>query len=336
MPEIVARVYRGDREESVHYGSVAVVDQEGKLTHYLGDPEFFTFVRSSSKPFQLIPLVASGAADKYGFTPKQLSVMCGSHTGTDHHRATVAANLEAAGNSPENLKCGSHVPIYMTLKQEYPTEGEDHDPLRHNCSGKHSGFLALARYLNEDVEEYLNPESKVQQMVLERVAGMYGYPKDKIEVGVDGCSAPNFGLPMKYTANAFRRLAMGEGQDKKESEVLVRIRDAMMEYPEMVSGEGRFDLALMQSFPGNVVCKVGAESIEGIGFKNEKIGIAVKIHDGNQRALYPVCIEVLRQLGLTEDPLRFEYLADFYKAEIRNYRKILTGRVSPEFTLKKA
>ncbi len=336
MPEIVARVYRGNREESVHYGSIAVVDKNGELTHYLGDPEFFTFVRSSSKPFQLIPLVVSGAADRYGFNPKQLSVMCGSHTGTDHHRATVAANLEAAGNSADDLKCGCHIPIFMTLKQVYPMEGEDHDPLRHNCSGKHSGFLALARYLNDDVAEYLNPKSKTQQMVLDRIAGMYGYPQDKIEIGIDGCSAPNFGLPMKYTANAFRRLAAAEGRDEEESKALMRIRDAMMEYPEMVSGEGRFDLALMHSFPGNVVCKVGAESIEGIGFRSENIGVVVKIHDGNQRALYPVCIEVLRQLGMIDDPAKSEFLGDFYKAEIHNYRKILTGRVSPEFTLKKA
>jgi L-asparaginase II len=143
-------------------------------------------------------------------------------------------------------------------------------------------------------------------------------------------------MPLKYTANAFRRLALAEGKDDEESKALARIREAMMEYPEMVSGGGRFDLALMLSFPGNVVCKVGAESIEGIGFRDENIGIAVKIHDGNQRALYPVCIEVLRQLGLIDDPSKSEQLGDFYKAEIRNYRKILTGRVSPEFTLKKA
>jgi len=336
MPETVARVYRGNREESVHYGSIAVLDKHGKLTHYLGDPEFFTFVRSSSKPFQLIPLVESGAADHFKFTPKQLSVMCGSHTGTDHHRTTVIANLEVAGNSADNLKCGCHVPIFMTLKAVFPTAGEERDPLRHNCSGKHSGFLALAKFLGEDVETYLDLDSKVQKMVLKRVSDLYEYPEDMIELGVDGCSAPNFGLPLKYTAIAFRRLAMAEGKDERESKVLARIRDAMMEYPEMVSGEGRFDLALMNSFPGNVVCKVGAESIEGIGFKNEQIGIAVKIHDGNQRALYPVCIEVLRQLGIIDDPLKYEHLAPFYKAEIINYRKILTGRVSPEFTLKKA
>lgn len=336
MVDIVARVLRGRREESVHSGSIAVVNKEGKLTHYFGDPEFFTFVRSSAKPFQLMPMVASGAADHFKFSPKQLSIMCGSHVGSDHHRATVIANLEAAGNGPEHLQCGTHLPIFMTIAKTYPREGEDKDPLRHNCSGKHSGFLALSRFLGVDPKEYLNPESKTQKMVLDTASAMYGYPAEKIEIGIDGCSAPNFGLPLKNTAIAFMKLALGIGRDKAESKVVARIRDAMMEFPEMVSGEGRFDLALSQEFPGNIVCKGGAEAIQGIGFREEGIGIAVKIHDGNQRALYPVCVEVLKQLGILKEPERSKNLSDFYNAEIRNFRKILTGRIIPEFRLEKA
>ncbi len=113
-----------------------------------------------------------------------------------------------------------------------------------------------------------------------------------------------------------------------------RIRDAMMAYPVMFSGEGRFDLALMQTFPNNVVCKIGAESIQGIGFLNPNIGIVVKIHDGNQRALYPVIVELLRQLGLIEDIEKAEYLKDYHKAEIRNAMDILTGSIKAEFSLK--
>ncbi len=274
--EIVAKVYRGEREESVHYGSIAVVDKNGKLTHYLGDPEFFTFVRSSSKPFQLIPLIQTGAADKYRFNSKQLAIMCGSHIGTDNHRATVMANLSAAGNKPEDLQCGTHVPIYMTMAGEFPQLNEHKDVVRHNCSGKHSGFLALAKFLGEDVADYLKPESKVQQLVLDAVANMYEYPREKIIISTDGCSAPNFGMPMKYTAQAFRKLATGDGGSKELSDILVRIKRVMTEFPEMVSGEGRFDLALMRAFPGNVVGKVGAEGIQGIGFSDPPVGIVVR------------------------------------------------------------
>jgi L-asparaginase II len=335
MPEIVAKIYRGKREESVHYGSIAVVNKEGKLTHYVGDPEFFTYVRSSSKPFQLIPLLQTGAADHFGFTNKQLAIMCGSHSGEDHHREVVLANLEAAGNKPEDLKCGTHWPLFMQKKNEYPLHGEDKDPLRHNCSGKHSGFLALARYLGEDVSRYLDFDSKTQRLVLEAVAKIYDYPEDKIEIGIDGCSAPNFGLPLINTAVAFKKLAIGEEDSEELSRILARIKKAMTEFPEMFSGEGRFDLALMRTFPGNVICKGGAEAIQGIGFVDPPIGIAVKIHDGNDRALYTVCVETLKQLGLI-DPEKAEHIKPFYNPEIRNTANLPTGRISPEFSLKKA
>lgn len=336
MTEIVARVFRGKREESVHYGSVAVVNKEGRMTHYLGDPEFFTFARSSPKPFQLMALIQSGAADSYGFSAKQLSACCGSHIGTDHHREVVMANLEAAGNSPDNLKCGCHVPIFMTMKNEFPQNDEHKDTVRHNCSGKHSGFLALARFLGEDVENYLNPNSRVQQMVLENISRVYEIAKEEIIISVDGCSAPNFGMPMWRTALAFMKLANAIDDTDENRQVFQRIKAAMTEYPEMFSGEGRFDLALMRSFPGNVVCKIGAEAIQGMGFSEPSIGVCVKIHDGNARALYPVCIEVLRQLGIIDDPFKYEHFKPFIEPEIRNNMNILTGTIKAEFNLKKA
>ncbi len=341
MSDIVAKVYRGEREEAIHYGTIAVVDKDGNLTHYVGDPSLFTFTRSSAKPFQLIPLIETGAADKYGFSPKQLSIMCGSHTGTDEHRAVVQTNLDTAENDDEKLKCGSHLPIYMMLSGKYPKHNEHLDRVRHNCSGKHSGFLALAKYLGEDVAEYLNPQSKTQQMVLDAIADTYDYPREKITLATDGCSAPNFGMPLIHTAVAFMKLATsqvlatGTSTGKVKPETLKRVRDAMVEFPEMVSGEGRFDLALSRTFPGNIVCKVGAEAIEGIGFSDPPIGIAVKIHDGNQRALYPVCVEILRQLGILTDIDTAEHIKSFYEAGIFNYMKILTGRVKAEFSLKK-
>ena len=333
MADLVAKVYRGEREESVHYGSIAVVDKNGKLTHYVGDPEFFTFVRSSSKPFQLIPLIKSGAADHFKFNDQQLAIMCGSHIGTDSHRAVTFANLAAAGNKPEDLKCGTHLPIHMMMSGEFPKHFEHMDPLRHNCSGKHSGFLALSRFLGEDVGHYLDPKSKTQQMVLEAIAGIYECPAEDIIIAIDGCSAPNFGMPLIHTAAAFMKLANTKGKNWEESEVLKRIKNAMTAHPVMFSGEGRFDLALMRSFPNNVICKVGAEAIQGIGFADPPIGIAVKIHDGNPRALYPVCLEVLSQLGIVKDKGALDNLKPFYKTGIRNTRDILTGYVEAEFSL---
>ena len=332
--EVVAKVYRGEGLESVHHGAVAVVNAAGELTHYVGDPEFFTQARSEAKPFQLIPLIRSGAADYYNFSDQQLAIMCGSHIGTAEHVATAGSNLAAVGLDESFLKCGTHPPLYYGVQKRMPRANEVFSPLQNNCSGKHSGFLALAQFLREDPRQYLDPSGRVQQLVLEAVSELYGYPKDKITIGIDGCSAPVFGMPMRHAAIAFARLANQISEDPATRTALARIQRAMTTHPEMVSGEGRFDLALARTFPGNVVNKVGAEGIEGMGFSDPAIGIAVKILDGNERALYPVAIEVLRQLGLLEKAER-THLQPFVLPEITNNRNLTVGRIVPDFELKK-
>jgi L-asparaginase II len=335
MGEEAVRVYRGNGLDAIHHASIAVVDSDGNLTHYLGDPELCVMTRSSIKPFQLMPLLLSGAADHFGFTPRQLAIMCGSHNGTDEHRDVVVSNLSLAGNRPEFLQCGCHKPVFMDHSKEYPLHGEDKDALRHNCSGKHSGFLALAKFLGDDVAEYLNPNSKTQTLIRRQLAS-YCEVDESMPTGIDGCSAPNYALPLKNLALGFKKLANGAGSSDKERAAVTRIRNAMHEFPILVSGERRFDLDLMRAFPGNVVCKVGAESIEGIGFSNPSIGICVKINDGAPRALWPICVAVLKQIGIITNTIETPTLKRHERPEVRNYRETLTGHIETTFTLRRA
>jgi L-asparaginase II len=334
MHKVAAFVYRGEGLESVHHASVAVVDNSLNVTHYLGDVNFQTQARSEAKPFQLIAMIRGGAADHFKFNEKELAIMCGSHTGTENHVAVVNSILNKIGLDESYLHCGTHQPLHYIVEGRLPRAEEKFSPLQHNCSGKHSGFLALSQYLGEDPKKYLNPESKVQQLVLEAVSEMYTYPREEITIGIDGCSAPVFGMPLKQAAIGFVRLANQIADDAPTAEILTRIKRAMTAYPEMVSGEGRFDLALARTFSGNIVNKIGAEGIEGIGFSDPPLGIAVKILDGNARALYPVVVEVLRQLGLL-DGVDVTHLQPFVKPEIRNYRNLLAGQIVTEFELKK-
>jgi L-asparaginase II len=331
--EIAARIYRGPHVEAVHYASVAVVDETGRVTHYLGDPELVTMMRSSIKPFQALPFLISGAADHFKFSNKQLAIMCGSHVGTDEHVETVLANLTAADNLPSHLDCGAHLPIGMQIEGQYPTRGEDKDPLRHNCSGKHSGFLALARYLGDPPGEYLNPTSKIQLAIRKALAEACEYPEEKLVPAIDGCSAPNYPMPISHLALGFRKFANGEGQTKGMREAFTRLKIAITEFPHMVSGEKRFDLNLMRSFPGNVVCKGGAESLQAIGFSEPRLGIAIKVLDGGPRALAAITVEVLRQLGLISDFKKFPHLEQYVRPEIRNNRNRHTGNIVADFTL---
>jgi L-asparaginase II len=260
--------------------------------------------------------------------------MAGSHSGTDEHRQVVLSNLALAGSSPSDLQCGSHWPIWMEDRRLYPLQGEDRDSARHNCSGKHSGFLSLAKFLKDDIRRYLDPESPTQRAVLSAVSNYCEYPREKMFIGIDGCSAPNFPLALINVAHGFSKLATGQGSNREEIKAVGRIKDAMLSYPEMVSGEGRFDLALARAFPGRLLCKVGAEAIEAIALDDPPIGIVVKIHDGNWRALWPVCIEVLRQMGYIEEVKPESPLARFVRPEILNARGIVTGQVVAEFELR--
>jgi L-asparaginase II len=334
MHEILVKVYRGKGLESVHHGTVAVVNAQGEITHYVGDPEFPTQARSEAKPFQMIPLLRTGAADHYGFNDRQLAIMCGSHTGTEEHVEVVNNNLSAAGLDESYLKCGTHTPIHYVIENKLPRDGEVFSPLQHNCSGKHSGFLALTQYLEEDPSGYLDPGSRTQQLVLDAVSEMYDYPRDKITIGIDGCSAPVFGMPLKQAAVAFVGLANQITDDPTLQMILGRIKKAMTAYPEMVSGPGRFDLALAKTFPGNVVNKVGAEGIEGVGFSDPPIGIAVKILDGNVRALYPALIEVLKQLHLL-DNVDMTHLQPFVNPDVKNHAGLVAAGIHADFKLKK-
>lgn len=333
---IGAHVYRGNTVEAIHYASVAVVGSSNKPTHFLGDPYAVFAARSAVKPFQALPLVMNGGIEKFGFSTKQLAITCASHNGTDEHRDVVMSNLRAAGNEPDDLQCGTHWPIGMQQANQYPQHGEDRDPVRHNCSGKHSGFLALARLLGEDPAEYLNPDGRVQQMVRDTVSRMCEVPPKGIVVGIDGCSAPVFALPLFNLALGFKKLASGMAESKDMAKAVTRIRDAMFEHPKMISGEGRLDYDLARSFPHRLVCKIGAESLEALGFADPPTGIVVKIHDGNTRALGPVVVAVLKELGFIKDIEEYPYLKAHERPVVLNNRELITGNIVAEKNLLKS
>ncbi|MDH3938699.1 MAG: asparaginase, partial [candidate division Zixibacteria bacterium] len=184
--------------------------------------------------------------------------------------------------------------------------------------------------------EYINPESKTQKLVKQAVSDFCEYPIEKMPTGVDGCSAPNFPLPLLNIARAFMRLANVDSDDLIVRAALTRIRDAMRSYPEMVSGRHRLDLALMRSFEHNIVCKVGGESIEGVGLAEPSVGIAVKVHDGNWRAMGAIIIEALKQLDIIKNIEHYPFMKKHEQPEVRNARKIVTGRIVPSFKLRKA
>lgn len=323
-------VTRGDATDSIHYGSVAVVDRDGRLLFAAGDPSFVTMTRSALKPLQALPLVAAGGIERFGFAIEQVALLCASHSGEPRHVAAVADMLRRAGCSPDQLQCGVHPPLFYAAREELPPPGVAFTPLQHNCSGKHTGMLAYCRHCGLPTESYLAFDHPLQQAIRQAVAHCTGVAEASLAAGIDGCSAPNYAVPLSALAYAYARLAGGE--DARYGRAPMILAGAMSAHPEMVSGARRNDLTLMHAGRGDWVTKVGAEGIQAIGVRSRGWGIAVKVVDGNARGLHPATVAVLEQLGLLDAAQRDE-LSAWREPAIRNYRGIVTGAVSPVVAL---
>ena len=328
----LAVVTRGDAIDSVHIGSVAVVDRYGQLLHAAGDPHYLTVTRSTLKPFQAMPFIAADAVKRFGYTQAQVALLCASHSGEPRHVEAVADMLAKAGNGAGDLQCGTHAPYYFEARGEVPPP-PPYSPLAHNCSGKHSGMLAYCVHCALPKASYLEYDHPLQQSIRNAVAHFTSTPESELVAGIDGCSAPNYAVPLDRLALGFARLATRQ-EDEKFGNAPQTLADAMTAHPEMVSGEGRSDLALMRAGCGDWVTKIGAEGVQGIGIRSTGVGIAIKIADGNARALRPVIAAVLEQLGLV-DADRRDLLADWFEPVIYNYRRIATGRIRPTVVLDK-
>ncbi len=320
----LVEVTRGEHVESVHAGSIAVVDTAGRLLYAAGDPHCLTFTRSAIKPFQAMPFIAAGGIERFGLESREVALLCASHSGEEMHLAAVQGILDKAGNVEADLACGCHVPLRYSADMPAPA-GAAFSQLHHNCSGKHAGFLAYCRQHDLPISGYLDPRHPLQQAVRSSVAQQAGMAETALVAGTDGCSAPNYALPLSRLALSFARLAHG-AVDDAHGDANAILRDAMMAHPDLVSGTGRGDLAFMRTAPGDWVAKVGAEGVQAIGIRSAGIGIAVKIADGNARAVCTTAVAVLEQLGLLKEA-HATPVASFVRPQLHNHAGSRTGEV---------
>jgi L-asparaginase II len=338
----LVEVRRGPIVESRHRGHVAAVDCEGKLVAALGEPETVTYLRSSAKPFQAVPLVTCGAADRFRLTEAELAIACGSHSGEDLHAATVARMLEKGELDESFLKCGVHEPYDRATAERLRARGESPGVLRNNCSGKHTGMLLLSRHLGAPPEAYDDPSGPVQQAILRTVSQFSGHPEAEIAVGTDGCGVPVFGVSVRSMALMYARLIAPPPEfEEATRDACRRLVAAMTGHPEMVGGtRERFDTEVMRAGRGRVVSKIGAEGVYTAGVLPcerwpKGLALAFKIEDGeDRRARSTIAIESLRQLGvLDEDALRS--LSPYANFPVLNHRGEIVGQIQPSFELKR-
>ncbi len=340
-PEPLVEVRRGGITESRHRGHILAVVPEGEIVALLGAPETVTFLRSSAKPHQAIPLVASGAADRFGFDEKEIALACASHSGEPIHVEVVTSMLEKIGLPAGALKCGVHEPLSPEAAAELKSRGNEPSVLQNNCSGKHAGMLALALHLGAPVETYIQPDHPVQLAIGQIVSQFSGISIEDIAVAVDGCGVPVFGITVKAMALMYARLVSPPADLGDETKnACQRIVAAMMAHPELVGGtKDRLDTEIMQAASGRLISKVGAEGVYTVGvLPTEKwpkgFGLALKIEDGDDHRARPVVvIESLRQLGILADE-SLEAVARYAFFPVRNRTGDVVGEVVPGFKLK--
>lgn len=349
--QLLFEVTRGDIVESAHYGSIAIVDSNGKLISSHGDPKAVAFLRSSAKPFQVLPFVERGGVEYFQFTPRELAISCASHEGSDLHVQTVEGIQKRIGVDENQLQCGVHLPgdveafKSLIMNNKHPTANQN------NCSGKHTAMLAYAKMRGLPLENYLAINHPIQQEILATFAEMCQLSVNEVELGTDGCSAPNFAVPLYNAALAMARLCDTRGLSEARASACRKITSAMTTHPEMISAYGEFDEQLMRVGAGKIVCKRGAEGYQIIGLLPDMfnpgspgVGIALKVSDGDAarmsldlvhsaRVRPAVTLEILRQLGVLSSDQQ-QALAPFGPLKpVKNHRGIVTGQSRPVFKL---
>ena len=338
----VLELTRGKVVESVHFGSIAIMNSHGVLISFHGDPNGIHFLRSSAKPFQAIPLIENNGQTKWQLSKEEIAIFCASHTGTNHHVEVLTKLQEKLKVTEDDLLCGIHPPVDTKTRETMLKQNIPPTPNRHKCSGKHTNMLALAKLMKAPLNEYISPNHPIQEEILKTFGEMCLLNPGEILQGTDGCSAPVFAIPLKNAALGYARLCDPWELHPKRAHACRIITDAMMSHPEMVSGPGKFDTRLMDVTSGKIISKGGAEGYQLICIMPDVLepgspglGIAIKISDGDarNRSRPAVALEILRQLGA----ISFQELDSLseYGPElpVRNWRNLVVGKAYPTFEL---
>jgi L-asparaginase II len=333
---VIAETTRGGIVESIHHGVVVAVDAYGEAVAATGDVERVVFFRSSAKPFQAIPVIESGAADAFGFTPAELALCCASHAASAEHQRQVTAMLAKIGLTDTDLQCGCPLPADRQAAASVMLGQCERTPLQCDCSGKHTGMLATIVHQGLSQVDYLDPAHPLQRRILGIMAEVMQMPAEAIIPGTDGCSLPTFGAPLRAFATAYATLAAPErvpaGTVREHAAALERLRAAMTAHPENVAGHGELVTDLMALSDVRVVAKSGAEGLLCLAVPERALGIAIRILDGSFRAHPVIAVAALEQLGILDAATR-EAILERHSPELRNHNGRLVGEIRPAFQL---
>jgi L-asparaginase II len=317
----IVHVLRGGKVESIHRGDIVIVDSKGNILFEYGNPFKRTFWRSAAKPFQAMPLIAAGGIEEFDLSSKELAMICSSHNGEEKHVEVVKGILKKLGKNISDLNCGVAKPMHLGRCEEMLKKSTSFTQGNNACSGKHSGMLALGVLKNYNLENYISLEHPIQQEMLKSISEITELDIDEIDIAIDGCGVPVFGLPIINMALAYAKLA-----DKNASDILKKISSAMCNNPYYVAGTDRLDTIIMEETKGKILAKLGAESVYCMSIIDKGIGIAMKTEDGSYRGLDAVIPALLlKHSYITEN--EYESIIKRVKIEIKNHREEIVGKL---------
>ena len=282
----VAVTARSGCDESVHYGAVVGLGQNGDIELAIGDPRTTIYPRSSSKPMQAVAMVRAGLR----LPPDSLAVVCASHDGTPKHLDVVRRILATAGLTEESLANVAALPLDEEAAAAVLRAGGGRTRLQMNCSGKHSGMLVTSATNGWDLgARYLDVDHPLQRRITSTIDELAG--EEHTHIGVDGCGSPAHVFSLVGLARAFRAIAAGEAGSAGEA-----VYGSMIAHPDLVGGDDRDVTKFMRWVPG-LMAKDGADGVFAAAMPDGR-AVAMKIADGSDRARAPVMVAALRSLGI--------------------------------------
>ncbi len=322
---VLVRLWRDGSIESQHRGAWVLADAEGRVLEGVGEFAAPFFTRSSVKCLQALPLLETGAADRFGFGPAEIALALASHNAEAIHTAVVARMLAREGLEPRHLQCGPQPPGDPAVRAELARRGEKPGAIHNNCSGKHAGFLGLALQVGVPPERYLEPALPAQALVRRALSELTGVAPEALGSATDGCSAPTFRMPLTALARAFARVSSPAGLAPERRRACERMLAAVALHPELIAGNHeRICTDIARVTRGRLFPKLGGEAIYAIGVCGEERALALKIDDGGYRALHAVIVGLLRRLKLVSGE-ELAALEDWEARTLRNWAGLDVG-----------
>ncbi len=318
---------RGQVLDLIHAGHLCVVDERGNTVFSAGEPDTMAYFRSSSKPIQVLPVIAAGLDLSYGITEEESAIFAASHLGEPFHIRALESIFQKAGLCEDQLVMDPAAPAAVSANEERLRAGLPKRKLYHNCSGKHAALMLRQRALGGEVSDYWRMDAPVQREVM-RVMSVVSETRE-IERGVDGCGVPVFATPLKNIAVAFKNLACPE-QIREDSlaEAAANYIPRMHDYPLMISGTGRL-CSLLNADP-DIVAKGGANGMYAFGLKKERLGVACKVTDGTSSCFPLIVWTVLEGLGCLSEQTRAALLT-LEPTQVYNDNRLIVGEKKPAF-----